>query len=379
MNVLVYAGPEALQRSVTHALNTLRSILLPQYSVQTISLQALNSQPWNTSCTLIVIPQCRGIFQPAASAVIREYVESGGSLLGLGMGAICSRRDQGTAAGISKDLLLGFFDKLTGRYVYLTSGTDDPIEARALHAPDNELIGGISSRASSAFTGFEGEKNISILATYSGNATSIAGLKCDIGAGRIAIWASNIEIPIAKETVSTVPTAAQISAEEKGRLDLLKRTLTNLSLQLPSVKEPPILRPLPQFLTSDPGKFSIVARITDLVAAPSSGSQLSVFNDDNDTLHFHHQAKGAEVVKEAQDNPSPSDDPSEWQPKHVILCPDALPNRELTPLFDLRAYYESLSNARTKQGCPEYSDPWGCGEALLYGEVVTSTQTMLDR
>ncbi|KAG5643934.1 hypothetical protein DXG03_009343 [Asterophora parasitica] len=386
MNVLVYAGPEALQRSVTHALNALRSILLPQYSVQTITLQALNSQPWNISCALLVVPQCRGRFQAASATAIKEYVESGGSLLGLGIGALCTSRDQGGASSISQDILFGLFDKSAGRYIYLTGGNDEADKrVRTLKAADDELIEGIYGRDSSnEVTGFDGEKNIRVLATYSevDGKGSIAALTCGVGAGRIAVWAPSIETPLTKEapsTVTTVAVAAEVSAEETRRLDVLKETLLSLSLRLPTAEEKPSSRPLPQFLTSAPGKPSIVSTVTDLIAAPSSGSQLSVFNDDNDTFHFHHFAESADLVKNARENPIESSNPSEWQPKRIILCPASLPSQDLTPLFNLGLYFESLSAARSKQGCPDVAGSWGCGEALLYSEVVTSTQTMLDR
>ncbi|KAG6840196.1 hypothetical protein C0991_008278 [Blastosporella zonata] len=382
MNVLIYAGPEALQKSVAHSLATLRSILLPQYSVQTITNQALNSQPWKTSCALFVVPQCHGALQPPSSASIRDYVESGGSLLCLGAGAICSERELSGAVGISKNLLVGFLDKLTGTYVYLTHGQDKnlPDERHALHLPEGNHVEGIRGLGSSEFAGFDNEKDRNVLARFSGG--SIAGLERNIGLGKVAIWASNIEVPLTKESSSgllNASTARETAGGEKQRLQLLKSTLLSLSLRLPSVEESPVSRPLPQFLTSIPSKLDVVSKIADLLAAPSSGSQLNVFKDENDTFHFHNVLESKDVMKSARESTDVPQDPSEWQPKHIILCSTSLPDQDQSPLFDLRAYYESLSLARKAQGCHDAPEVWGCGEALLYGETVTSTQTMLDK
>ncbi|KAH0583185.1 Biotin--protein ligase [Termitomyces sp. J132] len=381
MNVLIYAGSETLQKSVAHCLTALRSILLPQYSVQTVTDQILNSQPWKSTCALLVLPQCHRTLQPTSSASIRDFVETGGSLIGFGAGATCSSREISGAASVSNDILLGFFDKPTGAYIYLTHSRSVEVteQSHALRASGGDIVEGIYDRVPCGFTGFDDEKGLRILARFLKD-DSIAGLKKDIGKGRIAAWALNIEVPLTKDsaTSSTVSTAQATIEGEKG-LDLLKTTLLALSLHLPSVAESPVLRPLPQFLVSTPGKPTIVSTITDLVAAPSSGSQLSVFKDENDTFHFHHTAESRAVLKNARENTNAAEDPSQWQPKHIILCPTSLPDRDQTPLFDLSSYFESLSPAKKALGCRDAPDTWGIGEALLYGEVVTSTQTMLDK
>ncbi|KAG6856318.1 hypothetical protein H0H87_005598 [Tephrocybe sp. NHM501043] len=386
MNVLIYAGSEALQTSVAHSLRSMRSILLPQYSIQTITTQTLNTQPWKASCALFVLPQCHKSLPPTSSAAIRDYVEAGGSLLGLGAGAICSERELTGAVNISKNLLVGFLDRPTGTYVYITHGKDKELidSSVSLQVSDGESLEGISGRGSGEFFGFDIEKDRSVLARFSdGDAKgSIAGLKRDIGLGRIAVWASNIEVPLTRDAstvLSSATTARETTDEEKRRLQLLRLTLLSLSLKLPSTEEPHVSRPLPQFLTSNPSKPYIVSKIADLVADPSPGSQLSIFKDDNDTFHFHNSAESNDLLKRARQSTDVSEDPSKWQPKHIILCSISLPDRDRTPLFDLQAYYESLSSARKAQGCPEVPDAWGCGEAFLYGEAVTSTQTMIDK
>ncbi|GLB41500.1 putative biotin-protein ligase, N terminal [Lyophyllum shimeji] len=381
MDVLIYAGPEALQDSVTNSLTTLRAILLPQYSVQTITPKGLTSQPWKAACPLFVLPQCRGRLQSASSTVIKEYVEAGGSLLSFGASAICSSsRDQDASAGI----LLDFFDHSTGKYVHITCGREDgPKRPCTLQTIDEELVAGIYDTEASEFRGFDGEKRSTVLANYrDADRHGVAGLKCETGAGKIAIWAPSIETPLTTESSpvpATVAVGSSVGTDEKRRLELVRKTLTVLSLGLPSSEDQPVSRPLPQFLTSHPAKPDIVSTIADLIAAPSAGSQLSVFKDDNDTFHFHHFSESADLLKKGREDTGAQGDPSKWQPKDIILCPGTLPGRDLTPLFDLAVYYETLSAARTKQGCPDAPDPWGFGEALLYGEVVTSTQTMLDK
>src|SRR5438270_5817664 len=59
MNVIVYAGPEVLPLSLSNAIASLRTLLLPHYTVQPISQPALLAQPWKSSCALLVVPQIR--------------------------------------------------------------------------------------------------------------------------------------------------------------------------------------------------------------------------------------------------------------------------------------------------------------------------------
>lgn len=377
----MYSGPEVLQSSLSHALSALRSALLPHYSIQTITQKTLGLQPWTTSCALLVFPELRQAFQSTSSVVIREYVESGGSFLGFAFGASYSSRDPGGVTGISKDLQLRFYDKPTGTYIYPTSrsGNDHPRYV-ALRSHAGERIDGIYENGSNALVGFESGKKVTLLAKYVEEGTDglIAGLKCDVGSGKLALWVPNIENPLTEEPAASLSTGKDVSVANQQRFDLLKTTLVSLGLRLPSTEsETVVTGPLPQFLTSHPSKPTIVSQITDLIAAPSPGTQLSIFEDDNDTFHFHHLAESRSLVQDIREKATPSDDFK--QPKHVIVCTNEIPAREETPLFDLGLYYEALSTARANQGDPPKAEPWGFGEALLYGEVVTSTQTLLEK
>ncbi|KAF9467167.1 hypothetical protein BDZ94DRAFT_1249739 [Collybia nuda] len=381
MDVLVYSGPEVLPSSLSHVLAALRAALLPHYAIQTITQQSLKSQPWTVSCALLVFPELREPFQSPSSSIIKDYVESGGSFLGFAAGATSSNRDSGGIAGISKDLQLRFYDKHTGAYIYPTPrlGSDHP-RIVTLQTHTGEVIEGIYENGSNSFVGFESGKKVMILANYLEGDTNglIAGLKCEISDGNMTLWAPNLENPLTEEPAASLLNGKDVGAANQRRLDLLISNLANAGLQLPSKKpETTIVGPLPQFLTSHPSKPTIVSKITDLIAAPSPGSQLSIFQDGNDTFHFHQMEESGDLVKDIREKSISSNDFN--QPKHIIICTNKIPNREETPFFDLESYYEALTTVHKKRGDPSGSEPWGFGEAVLYGEVVTSTQTLLDK
>ena len=120
----------------------------------------------------------------------------------------------------------------------------------------------------------------------------------------------------------------------------------------------------------------------EALAAPQSGSQLSVFKDTNDEFHFHpfQESSGLLELARAKSDSGERGDPATWQPKHIVVClGGSVPPSKLIPLFDLRIFYEALSAAHEKEASAGTAEPWRMGEVLLYGEAVTSTQTMLDK
>ena len=365
MDVLVYAGPEINSQSMDAALSTLRSLLLPRYSIQTISPEILKSQPWSPSCALLVFPQPQKNFMSYLNSSVKGFVESGGALLAFGFEAAYTSR----TGDATKGLPFQVGDKSSSLVI-------SPILLPENHAPqpvvistsDGELIKGVYHNHTAVFSGFEEVNDVTILGKYhrDDEGASIAGLICHCGRGTVALWAPNLETPV------------EDPLSEQRRLALLKNTLLSLNLKLPPRSDPVISHPLPQFLTSHPLKPTIVSKIANSIAAYSDGSQSSVFEDKCDTFHFHRLEERGNLVNEARENPQFSDT-SNWQPKHIILCQDALPDGRQTPLFDIELYYKSLSVAQQKEGSSDIAVPWGIGEALLYGEVVTSTQTLLEK
>lgn len=92
MNVLVYNGPGTTLGSVKHAVETLRDLLEPYYAVSTISNKSLQTEPWDTKVSALVFPggadlpyikECQSIF-PRLKRFVRNR---GGIFVGFCAGA----------------------------------------------------------------------------------------------------------------------------------------------------------------------------------------------------------------------------------------------------------------------------------------------------
>ncbi len=409
MNVLIYSGPEVAPLSLTHALTSLRSVLFPHFTVQPISQSALLTQPWKASCALLVLPQIQSSehgFVSTASRHITEYVETGGKFMVFGAGASVRPRLgfgsglTGLTIGLEEAqplaLPLTFFDNAIKRYVTFDL-SEDNLEERnqegspiivSLVSEDGTVLKHVYKTNSRELVGFEGLSSVSILARHADNENSVSCLAMKIDNGILALLNPNIEHPLNQEPVSSLPSSVDVESSETSRRRFLRGILRNLGLDLPDNDTPAVgSRPLPQFLACTPRHSTIVSKIVDTLFKSQSssltGENLKVLKDAEDKFHFHpfHSKERVELLAlsgraETQDH----GEISNWQPKHILVCEDGmLPGRQMTPLFNFELYFEALRRAREQEGLKDREEDgsWGIGEALLYGEVVTSTQTML--
>jgi biotin---protein ligase len=384
MNVLIYASSASHQLS-----NALRSILSPFYTVQLITPVSLATQPWTASCALLVLPPPDGSPAPLslpkpAHEAIQEYITAGGRILGIGLGVSFLSHRPGRDR-------FDLWDARSGTAIVpeLPQGvsTDSPLSSISLQT-GTSLSGlrhaGVSfelSRSASADEVIRGR--------WEEPMGAIAGVQAPVGSGHAAFWGISPHLGGIEDTT--------------GVLALFRYALTSLGLSVPpettldgplGPPQPPIvpIHPLPQFLLHPRGKRHVadaVLRGLGLSAATadseSSGdSDVGMIKDDADTFHFHRAAAlehAARLVAEAKKT---SADTSSHEamamdaPRVVlVLPPDVLPTEELTPRFDVEKYFNVLAKVRRDQ--TNDTDNWGMGEALFYGEAVTSTQTMLDR
>ncbi|KAI3618594.1 biotin apo-protein [Moniliophthora roreri] len=365
MNVLVYSGPEALPTSLKNTLSTFRRLLRNTYTIQSVSTQVLKSQPWSTSCALFVFPECKNVSSaPQWISSLDRYVENGGSVICLSSGVLAKPpSSEGLQFKIGRSSL----------YPTYADTSDQPKSVNLQIS--GEVIRGMFQTGMREFVGVKPQEDSRVLATYHEN-EGIAALECKSGKGKVMFWAPSLEYPITEEparSLSSDLSPQELEATELRRLRLLQLTLTALGTQASFVESTP--RPLPQFLVSQPTIQSAVSAV--LKALETSVG--SVIEDANDNFHFHTLAE-AELVLQRARQEDVSEDPATWQPKRIIVCPNGkLPESTVTPIFDVSLFFRALTEARSCMGHKSTGKPWGFGDVLLYGEAVTSTQTMLDK
>ncbi|TFY54489.1 hypothetical protein EVJ58_g8836 [Rhodofomes roseus] len=401
MNVLVYSGPEVLASSVSHCITSLRTILVPNYAVQSITKQLLSSQAWLGSCALLVFPVCRSApIDPALRSTVERYVQDGGKLLTIGATVKRQSREAISAAGLQERLskmtlspqntALVFSDKPSGNKVSVSfeGRTIENAQLATVSLGDLRVHG--LPRVGS-FEGIDGVGSAMLepLAHIVEDEarTSVATAKLSYGKGCAILCACLVDHPLTAEPLIpqlTRPPSSmsddQVQNAEHQRQQLLRCTLELLGL-VPPEKTSNSLSPLPQFLTCPPAKPWVVDHV---LAALSNKPLLSdrpiVLQDSNDTFYYYLASEGWQILDKARQESGRRTDPSLWNPKHVLVYRDGLlPSAEQTPLFNVRKFHEELAPARRNAGLHDQEDAWGMGEAFLYGEVVTSTQTMLDK
>ena len=362
MNVLVYSGPESLQPSVSRTITALRLALYPHYTVQTVALQSLTSHPWAKSCALLVFPACREhLSLPSAAATsVKTYVENGGALLGLRAGA----RYGGSLLG-GGNYSLRFQHPTTGASIYCSfvPGEDETSKRISITSEDGVVAPGIVENGTVEFECVDGSGFARILARRTED-NRVAAAILEAGLGKIGLLGVQLEVPVPTEDGSVETRLA-----EERRRDFFVKVLLSLGLQRPELPttQPPY--PLPQFLVSIPSKPNIVSRILQsLELEPPATLQ-----DSSDTFAFHDALEGDSLLSQAR-----SSSVEDRTRRIVVYGNGSLPPTSLTPLFNVHQYFEDLITARGKPG-PLLADPWAIGDALLYSEAVTSTQSLLDK
>ncbi|KAI0654143.1 class II aaRS and biotin synthetase [Cubamyces menziesii] len=410
MNVLVYSGTSTSPSSLTHTLTTLRAVLVPNYAVQPIALQSLVAHPWAATCSLLVIPA----FTPSTSSIptnaaeeIQKYAERGGKVLVLGSNARVRRAKaklSSLAPGLGSvtltdDGILTLSDgesRLNVSVIRTTGSTDGPAgEPAALKSSDGTIVEGLLRVPDGTvdLSDAPGSESPTILAHYEleDGSKPAAGIKARIGDGAVSIWNVHLEYSPKEEIAASILTKQagftqeQLAKAEQGRIRILRETLAGLGLTLPA-QGSGVARPTPLLLTAAPWRPAVVRRVLKELEVPELGALADEkgfeLRDSNDTFVLHSSTAAQRVLGVKPEERYPSQDPATWTPKRIIAFDGGeLPSRDLAPRFDLQTYYEALREARKEQGCPDSyaNDGWGVGEGVLYGEVVTSTQTLLDK
>lgn len=399
MNVLVYEGRGTTPGSVRHVVESLRMFLEPYYAVSTVTIRTLEQEPWMGKAAAIVFPGGRDLPYVAdckrVIPKIRKFVNHyGGTYIGFCAGGYfgssrCEFAKGDPVMEVVGDRELKFFPGITRGPVFGTFEYNSELGARAAKI----LVNGGTEfctyyNGGSCFVDADMYDNVEVLARYGDQASiqfsdnpaskathAAAVVLCRVGKGKALLTGPHPEFTprllekngdekIQKEILGI------LEQNEPKRLEFMKKILTAAGLKCndsPGSGRPSHLTPL--LLGAKPGsKNELVsafeANLENVIENYETREDHGEFDGTVDRFLLY---KGYRENFEKVNSLLSKEDPED-SPKAVIFPSDddSLPPREISGDFDFKRYFEHLN--------PENS----LGSLLLYGEVLTSTSTLLN-
>ncbi|KAH9890141.1 biotin-protein ligase [Xylariomycetidae sp. FL2044] len=417
LNVLVYTGTGSTIESVKHAIYSLRRILSPNYAVIPITESILLKEPWAPSCALLVFPggadlgYCRVLNGPG-NAIISEYVRRGGSYMGFCAGAYYGSKKCEFAVGDKAMEVVGsrelaFFPGICRGGAFKGFQYHSEKGARAIRldvkkdafrgagiVPDQFTSyyngGGVFVAPGSANGDFE------ILGSYAGDIDVDGGpdkaafVYCKVGLGAALLSGPHPEFAAANLSPHhDVPgydkVMEDLRADDSARISFLKACLTKLGLEISqeTTAVPSLSRLHLSSLVSNEVD-DLLHSWEDIITREDEEEYIK---GENDTFHLEKAETRWSVgsLKQALPttdtvDPKTSDSTEaaivdyNTITKRIVAHESAWPEAKATPYFNHHAFFSSLTDYRAKD--PD-AEEWG--NHLMYGEVVTSTNTLLEK
>lgn len=436
-NLMVHSGNGSTVESVRHCLYTLRRLLSPNYAVIPVTGDMLIKEPWTDSCAALVFPggadqgYCHTL-NGAGNRRIRQYVERGGIYLGFCAGGYYGTRRCEFEVGnkmleVVGDRELAFFPG-TARgcafpgFVY---HSEKGARAADLKVDKTALSAGTVPNVFKSYYNGGGvfvdapkfaDQGVEVLASYTERLAvdpgegSAAIVYCKVGEGAALLtgphpefvflgkpaddWsltkprfaAANLEKKEGVPHFSDV--IAMLAKDEKHRMDFLKACFTKLGLKVSEEQNVPSLSRLHLSSSQPSNTATVLSSLSHLIKDDAQGE--SFLKDENDTFHIVKPSTWKMVdlakalpsegkLKDDADQPSESssDGIIDYNAiiKQVLVHVDDIPDSKATPYFNHHAFFANLQQYQTHT--TDSSSQFG--SHLLYGEVVTSTNTMLEK
>lgn len=431
MNVLIYNGPGTSNNSVQGSLSTLTALLSPYYSVRLISAAALKSEPWSSTTSLLVIPGGRDLpycsdLNGEGTRKIDEYVRRGGRYLGLCAGAyfaskrvefelgspiaVAGSRElsfwQGTCRGCAFD---GFkYDsedgaktvKVTvsnsqgatnlsseidlywnGGGVFVDADKSDKVSILAAYRDEPKVSGGSAAvisithgKGSAVLSALHPELSPAHLINNLTEKNTAAMLQLSMCDGRNEKESEKPALnPAARTFVPSSSTKTAAQSLYRDRLNFMRSILTTLNLR---TNETPAKAPelstlyLISYSEKDRGRLLDIFR--ELSENRSPGMQ--VISGEQDTFCVIPDESHRITLLEAED----SEQMQSYDEQMKYICTSRHP--PVFTLFDVSKYFAFLHRLHYSSlpASNKYEEPV-FGTSLLYGETVTSSQSLLDK
>ncbi|KAG0021769.1 biotin holocarboxylase synthetase [Podila clonocystis] len=426
MNVLVYSGEGTSRTSLAHTVRTLKALVGHHYDVMKIDAKGLLTEPWEESTSLLVIPGGRDLpytkdLNGAANDKIHAYVQAGGRFWGICAGAYYSSSqvifEPGTPLEVQGPRELEFFGGecrgvVYPGFVYDSEQGANAVEIQLSGALSNEPLGYERTRVyfngGGYFVNAEKTPDTEVLAWYTNNngpesvsshgstGAKAAMIACKVGQGLALLTGVHPEydashLDAGNPEYGPLPNVvSRLLEQDKERVLLLRSLLIRLGLKLTQQESQVSLTNTGSDIELPPGAIQGIPDLTSLYLASTRSAITQEL-----TRSLKSLVTGAELIKEANDTFQLIDSPLHAAPfhtptlsegadgegeekviKNIVLCPEGAPPANLTPQFTMDTFFthlQQLRNASFNGGQLRF------GDSLLYGQVVTSTQTMLDK
>ncbi|KAJ4254421.1 biotin holocarboxylase synthetase [Fusarium torreyae] len=412
LNVLVYTGLGTTVESVRHCIWSLRRLLGPNYAVIPITETIILKEPWQSTCALLVFPgggdlgYCQAL-NGEGNRRIGDYVRRGGSYLGFCAGGyygtsrcefevgnkpmeVIGRRELGFFPGTCRGGAFKGFEYRSekGARVVRLAVAKNAFEQEVA----SEIIsyyngGGVFVDAASVK-----DRKVEVLASYveetdvDGGDGKAAVVLCTVGDGKALLTGPHPEFAAVNlNPQPAVPgydeLVSKLAAADKDRASFLKGCLTRLGLEVsPHDTGIPSLSRLHLSSISDTGVSELLSDWSDIIDKENGEEWIRA---ETDTFHIQNedtiwsledlQQSLTETTNGSNISENGSIDYSKII-KKIYPHEKGLPHPKLTPHFNHSLFFSSLK--RYRQIEPTARE-WG--NYLMYGEVVTSTNTMLEK
>lgn len=403
MNVLVYSGQGTTKESVKHTIDSLRLHLSPYYAVVLVSESALLNDPWQTKTAMLVIPggadlpYC-DVLNGEGNARISQFVRRGGKFIGFCAGGYFAAKRCEFEVGdpqmeVSGPRELGFFPGTCRGCVYKGFSYGSHEGSRAVAMKTTSALVDVPDTVTTYYNGggmfMDASKypGVEVLARYVGetdvsdSGDMAAVIYTKVGKGDVLLSGTHPEflpslMKPEKDDWHFQHVVSELEKEDAGRRQFLRACLIKLGLKVNTDADAGVPRLTPIYLSSHSDPKRAQAILSDLKENMDFVGQ-NTFEDVHDTFVIHEENEADhELLIQEGEVPDSIDELCE-APKHVkIFTSDLLPKNEETPYFNMRAYFEHLQRLYNANNVPENERSFG--SVLAYGEVVTSTNTLLD-
>ncbi|KAL6890649.1 biotin-protein ligase [Trichoderma evansii] len=404
LNILVHTGTGTTAESVRHCMYTLRRLLSPNYAIIPINETAILKEPWAQTCALLVFPggadlgYCR-VFNGEGNRRISEFVRRGGAYLGLCAGGYygssrCEFEVGNKPLEVVGNRELGFFPGTCrgGAFKGFEYKSEKGARAATIKVEKQSLKEKIPGEFAVYYNGggvyvdmnATGGRKVEVLASYSddldvdGGEQKAAVVLCHVGEGKAILSGPHPEFaPANLNPQPEIPGYSElvhrITADDRSRISFLKACLSELGLEVAEDDyTPPSLSSL-HLTAIDNGK--VTELLYDLGDAIEKENGNEFVRAEADTFQIITQEDGLDLNELQSTLPQTEtiDDPSSVV-KKIIFHEKKLPSDDLTPRFSHERFYSSLKQYRKLESG---AGQWG--DVLMYGDVVTSTNTLLEK